>query len=256
MPRRIKPHRIIAGPLRGSRIVTSWHDYPSALLGRTERGLLQWLDQHVRQGETWIDVGAHYGYTALALCRRVGRAGRVVAFEPMVATAGHLATTRALNDLTQLVVVPVGLDDSASLRAAWMGTARGMACPDRSDGAATEFFLFMAFDALWSTLTSDDAAVHGVKIDAQGMEIAVLRGMANTLQRWRPKLVIEIHHGVDRRQLVEQLTWLGYPRRGVPVEGDARGEQCEGDQYEDDHSYAFVARVLDAHSGASDPRGS
>ncbi|HEY6210465.1 MAG TPA: hypothetical protein VIW28_15495, partial [Gemmatimonadales bacterium] len=109
MPRAIRPHRILAGPLRGRTIVTSWHDYPGAILGRTERALLRWFERNVKAGETWLDAGAHYGYTAIALSELVGRSGRVFAFEPVLATAGHLARTRALNDLPQLIVVPFGL---------------------------------------------------------------------------------------------------------------------------------------------------
>src|SRR6266568_1468864 len=102
LPRTVRPHRIWGGQLRGLRIVTSWHDYPGAITGRTERALLTWFENNVRPGETWLDVGAHYGYTAIALSRLVGTQGRVFAFEPMVATAGYLAKTRTINDLVQL----------------------------------------------------------------------------------------------------------------------------------------------------------
>src|SRR6266705_5856989 len=90
MPSTVRAHRILGGRLRGYRIVTSWHDYPAAILGRTERALLGWFERNVAAGETWLDVGAHYGYTAIALSRLVGTQGRVFAFEPMAATAGHL----------------------------------------------------------------------------------------------------------------------------------------------------------------------
>src|SRR5947209_1348739 len=62
LSRRVRPHRILFGRLRGRMIVTSWHDYPGALLGSTERPLLEWFYMNVHLGETWIDVGAHYGY--------------------------------------------------------------------------------------------------------------------------------------------------------------------------------------------------
>jgi hypothetical protein len=76
LPRGIREHLILAGPLRGCRIVTSWHDYPVAITGRTERPLLDWFTQNVKPEETWLDIGAHYGYTAIALSRLVGAAGR------------------------------------------------------------------------------------------------------------------------------------------------------------------------------------
>src|SRR2546428_12640310 len=102
MPRAVRPHRILSGRLRGRWIVTSWHDYPAAILGRTERALLDWFEHHVTPGETWLDVGAHYGYTAIALSRLVGPGGRVFAFEPAVATAGRLERTRHMNRPPQL----------------------------------------------------------------------------------------------------------------------------------------------------------
>src|SRR2546421_9928625 len=96
LPRAVRPRRILAGPLRGASIYTSWHDYPGAILGTTERPLLEWFGRNILPGETWIDIGAHYGYTAIALCRLVGPAGRVVAFEPVLSTAGRVARTREL----------------------------------------------------------------------------------------------------------------------------------------------------------------
>src|SRR4051794_36257605 len=94
LPTSVRTHRILAGPLKGAAIQTSWHDYPGAILGTTEKPLVDWFSRNVSPGETWIDVGAHYGYTAIALSRLVGSAGRVVAFEPVLATAGCVARTR------------------------------------------------------------------------------------------------------------------------------------------------------------------
>ena len=79
--------------------------------GRTERPLLDWFRRNVGTAETWLDIGAHYGYTAIALSRLVGSEGRVYAFEPLVSTAGCVSRTRALNGLHQLTVVPVALGD-------------------------------------------------------------------------------------------------------------------------------------------------
>ena len=101
LPRRVTSHRILSGSLRGQRIVTSWHDYPAAILGYTERPLLAWFARCVQAGETWLDVGAYYGYTAVALSRLVGESGRVFAFEPTVRTAGYLSETRQINVLPQ-----------------------------------------------------------------------------------------------------------------------------------------------------------
>src|SRR6266702_3527618 len=126
LPKTIRAHRILGGRLRGYRIVTSWHDYPAAILGRTERALLDWFERHVAAGETWLDVGAHYGYTAIALSRLVGAGGRVYAFEPVVATAGCISQAGSLNELRQLTVVPVALGDCGELSIDSLPAVRGM----------------------------------------------------------------------------------------------------------------------------------
>src|SRR5947207_9715779 len=105
LPRTPHPHSILTGPLQRARIYTSWHDYPGAILGTTEKPLLDWFRRNVLLGETWVDVGAHYGYTAIALCRLVGPTGRVFAFEPVLGTAGCVARSRELNALAQLQIV-------------------------------------------------------------------------------------------------------------------------------------------------------
>lgn len=41
-----------------------------------------WLSWRLRPGMTFVDVGAHVGYFSVMASRRVGAAGRVLAFEP------------------------------------------------------------------------------------------------------------------------------------------------------------------------------
>jgi FkbM family methyltransferase len=237
LPKGVRPHRILSGPLRGLRIVTSWYDYPSAILGRTERALLDWFEHNVGAAETWLDVGAHYGYTAIALSRLVGPQGRVFAFEPMLATSGHLARTRALNGLTQLTIIPWGLGDPETIALRRLPAVRGMVDSTIGrDSQLFEPFLIARLDWLWSRICGDQDRVDGVKIDVQGMEIETITGMAALLRSSGPKLVVEVHRGVNRPQLLGLLRSLGYMRTGVPV--DPAPNEVES-QYLDDRSYSF-----------------
>lgn len=237
LPRRMSPHRILRGPLRGRRIVTSWHDYPGAILGHTELALINWLQANVKSGETWLDVGAHYGYTAIAMSELVGPDGRVFAFEPILATAGNLCLTGDLNHFQQLTVVPFGLDDSTPMRMVRVTTTRGMASHFQPETAPDDTIYLTAFDAIWDMLAGGQPEIHGVKIDVQGMEIAALRGMRRCLKNTLPKLVVEIHFGVDRSEFLSAVADVGYKPIGVAVD-PLPGEQIPG--YHDDHSYAFT----------------
>lgn len=241
LPRTVRAHRIMGGPLRGSRIVTSWRDYPAAILGITEPQLLQWFATTAKPGETWLDVGAHYGYTALALSQAVGGSGRVFAFEPMLETVGHIARTRALNGLRQLTIIPMALGDVPGLRLNEFQTTRGMVDNTLTTdmGAWKDTLLETRLDDIWPSLAGEGAKIDGIKIDVQGMELPALRGMAGLLRRWHPKLVVEVHCGVSRSELLQFLSEAGYDAAALPVE-PVPGETAA--QFLDDRSYAFSPR--------------
>ncbi len=242
LPKGLRSHRILGGPLKGCRIVTSWRDYPAAILGRTERPLLQWFETNVKRGETWLDVGAHYGYTAIALSRLVGVGGRVFAFEPMLASAGCLARTRSLNNYRQLSIVPIALGNPITdWELARLGTVRGMVdntletSPNPGD-SWFESFLVSRLDSLWGALAPSNSDISGIKIDVQGLEIQALLGMQALLRHHQPKLVVELHRGVSRDEFLRLILDLGYQLPGIPVE-PIDGEHVP--QYYDDRSYAF-----------------
>jgi FkbM family methyltransferase len=202
-------------------------------MGRTEKKLLAWFGLNVKSGETWLDVGAHYGYTAIALAEIVGANGCVYAFEPSLTTVGYLTRTRHLNRLDQIKVVPFALADQSEIQIASVAVERGMATHNFG-GSQSEDIYLIAFDNLWTALGRH--AVHGVKIDVQGMEQRALEGMANMLSEQRPKLVIEFHSGVGRGPILEFLKRVGYKLPGEPIEPLVNEAVA---LYADDRSYHF-----------------
>jgi len=245
LPKTIRPHSILAGPLRGASIYTSWHDYPGAILGTTEKPLLEWFSANVSPGETWIDVGAHYGYTAIALCRLVGSKGRVVAFEPVLSTAGCIARTRELNGLVQLQIIPAGLSCCSAIESRYMPVIRGMADRTIPHNVWGERISVVSFDKAWNFLCEGDPVVHGVKIDVQGMEEEVIAGMRRMLNRYKPKVIVEFHAGVERRGVIDLLGGCGYRGLGEPIEPGAAGFSG----YADDKSYAFLPETASCRAG-------
>jgi FkbM family methyltransferase len=196
--------------------------------------LTEWFESHVVVGETWLDVGGHYGYTAIALSRLVGPDGHVFAFEPVIGTAGCLARTRELNRLTQLTVVPLALIADSKLRAMDVPATRGMADSTLIHAGETERIFGIALESIWPAIGGTENPIHGIKIDVQGLEFQVLLGMREQLTRWSPKLVIEFHHGVDRHEILDLLISCGYSAQFEPVGGASPGILA------DDASYVFI----------------
>jgi FkbM family methyltransferase len=187
----------------------------------------------VHPGETWLDVGAHYGYTTIALAGMVGQEGNVFAFEPSVTTAGYLNETCYLNHLGQVTVVPMGLGMDGDIRIVRVPINRGMA-DHAIVGSQHQNIYVVGLDILWSKL--GDGPIHGIKIDVQGMEAQVLEGMSRILRNDRPHVVLEFHAGVDRDHVLKLLVQAGFGIPGTPLQpldGEVTARYC------DDRSYAF-----------------
>ena len=233
LPRVRRAHRIRRGLLAGQTIYTSWHDYPGAIRGDTESALLAWLAQTVRNGQTWLDVGAHYGYTALAMAGMVGPAGRGFAFEPVPETAAGIARTRDFNQVNQLFVIAAGLAAGPDQRVESVPLVRGMADQAAASSHNTSVVTFVSFDSIWPRISEGQSHVDGVKIDVQGMEEQVLRGMTALLRASQPTVVIEFHQGVNRQAILAILRHCGYSENSKPIEPGSDG-------FLDDRSYIFV----------------
>lgn len=230
------------------RIHASWRSYPRAILGVAEQALVDWIGRNASTGETWLDVGAHFGYTSLAFCRGVGPSGRVFAFEPSPSAAGALSATAEANDLSNLFVVPVALGEGghALRREFTQDNDMVMATLEGGRPSTSKSFLsVVSLDATWNELCGDDPRISGIKIDVQGMEAETVRGMRELLQAQRPRLIVEYHAYADLEELLDGIESAGYGREGKQIEPPVAGQK----PYDHGLNYEFVP------SGSSAPTG-
>jgi FkbM family methyltransferase len=240
LPKTVGKRRILAGPLKGFCIFTSWYDYPAAITGRTEKSLIAWFQENIRPGETWLDVGAHYGYTAIALSRFVGSRGRVFAFEPMLTTAGYLNQTMAVNGFSQSTVLPFALGQRENITIKQLPVERGMIDSTIENTEKVQFFT-TNLDWLWSQINNNEPKIDGIKIDVQGMELSVLKGMIGILRKQNPVILLEFHKGADREKISAFLSSAGYQEPGIHPGGD---KPVSDNNYLDNQSYVFTTRGI------------
>jgi FkbM family methyltransferase len=151
-----------------------------------------------------------------------------------------------LNDFTQLTVLPLALGNARSLELDTLPLVRGMVDSTLKAQYGNghnwqEPLLVVGLDQVWAALCDNDPRIHGVKLDVQGMELAVLQGMSRVLRTYHPKLVVEVHHGVSRPDLLALIQEMGYSPAALPIEPEP-GETTA--QFVNDKSYAFVPERL------------
>jgi FkbM family methyltransferase len=159
-------------------------------------------------GDVCVDVGAYTGYFTLLAAKLVGRAGHVYALEPGRQTRAELVSNLELNDVSNVSVLAIAAGDldgealfddrphGSSIRSALHGT------PD----AGTP----VQMRTVASLVPDDDASrLSLVKIDVEGHEVAVLRGLIPLLEAGaRPAILVELHAGVVA-EAVDLLLELG-----------------------------------------------
>ncbi len=220
------PFGIVFAPADDVRLVAAlWHMH-----GQLEPGTVSVMRTLLEAGDRAIDVGAHIGLTLLPMAQAVGPAGHVVAIEPGSRASGALrkaVVANGLEDRVELQFCAAGADEGAgSLQ---IGEVLGhSSLLDLPEAGSAEAVTVRPLDAL----VPSGQSVRLVKIDAEGYELQVWRGMRRIL-RDSPGLVAIVEFGPShlRRAGVSTADWTG----AFEAEGFT--------PYEIDESRAIVRRL-------------
>ena len=189
------------------------------------------ISEHLPEGGTFIDVGAHIGYHSLKAARKVGGGGHVVAIEPNPLTLQQLRSNVQRNRGFMIAIEPVACSDSEAVLDFFGAGRSNTGASSLSRENASERGTPVSYRVRARPL--DDVVremnllrVDVVKIDVQGAEMKVLQGANETLSRFHPALVIEITDpqlaamGASAAQVTQFLTSRGYRLRRTVEYGD------------------------------------
>jgi FkbM family methyltransferase len=167
----------------------------------------------LRPGMVAFDIGAHIGEYTVLFGQAVGGDGSVHAFEPDPKVLPFLRENISLNGLSNVVVNGLAVSDAQGI---------DLFTP-QLDATASSLTRFATLERGSVTLevptTTLDAyvtsagirALDALKIDAEGAELAILKGGAMTLRTLRPSLVFaECHSAYLAASAEALLRDLGY----------------------------------------------
>ena len=149
----------------------------------------------LQPGFTAIDGGANVGFYSLMMAQRVGRAGRVLAFEAVPDTFSRLEENIALNDLPQLSPVNHALWSERQTLEFSLSKENEHNVGGYSFAASRD----AVRHARCSGMRLDDFAketgigrVDAIKMDIEGAERFALEGSREIVTRDRPVFLLEV----------------------------------------------------------------
>lgn len=232
----------VYGLLGGDRNELNWGQYGRLTTRGTEHGLKMELDVNdwsqrsayylgrfydvasqrvtrklLREGDTYVDIGANIGMMTLNAAAIVGPSGTVLSFEPNPKAREHLQRHVAINDLKQVRVFGEALSFER-------GTLK-LNLPTESSGRGTlrriEGETCGSFDVPIALLDDYAEAVPTgrrtlIKIDTEGFDFNVIRGGRKLLERPDTFVIAEVNDawlreiGQSAEVLFRHMHELGY----------------------------------------------
>ena len=217
LPSSRRPVSVELGLLSGLRLDISPRDERAYIFGTHEPEVQEVLPKLVQRGMTVLDIGANIGIFALGMAKLVGPEGKVIAFEPNVASIARLRRNVELNSLNQVTVETSAVSD-------YDGTAQFSNALSDTQGRFADLPHLPAHAKSVSVpcctidtyLSRTGLKPQFIMMDVEHAEGRVLKGMKNTLHSLRPTLLIEMHGREAIREAWESLEEAKYSVQLLP----------------------------------------
>lgn len=153
------------------------------------------IQESVKKDDVAIDIGAHIGLMAVVLGKTVGANGKVYSFEPTPKSFEVLNKTIQLNHLQKIVILVNKAVSSGS------GTIEFNADNENVSNSIISYEYNTGHKKITVQVISVDDFVNEtglqrlnfIKIDAEGVELDVLKGAKQTLRDFDCKIILALH---------------------------------------------------------------
>ncbi len=206
---------------------------------RMETGFVERL---LRPGMTVIDAGAHHGLYTLLASKRIGRKGRVIAFEPSPRECERLEKHLRMNRCSNADLVPCALGEDPGETDLYMvdgfqDWCNSLRPPAVDEPVRTVRVSVRRLDDVLAEL--DVTKVDFIKLDVEGAELSVLHGATKLLQREsRPAILAEVQDirtepwGYAAREIIQCLIRMDYRWFAIAAKGALLPISCEQETYD------------------------
>lgn len=167
----------------------------------------------IKEGDICLDCGANLGYHTVTMAKLVGKAGKVIAFEPLRVIYQQLNGNVFLNDLRNVITINAALgnkQDIIQMDYVDVDNPNGVNIGATKVGGRGDIVEMLPIDSVIKT------AAAFIKIDVQGSEVFLLEGAAELIKNTRPVMFVEVENqwlrcfGQTSETLLNKIMSLDY----------------------------------------------
>lgn len=162
------------------------------------------LTSELKERMTIVDIGSNIGYYVILESKCIGKRGQVIAIEPIKRNFQCLLKNIKINHLTNVTTINVALSNKK-------GIVRmvNSVCSNKSHVLTNESQTMLNIEEV-TAITGDELlkSVENIglfRLDVEGYEDYVIEGFSETLQKWSPDILIEIHIPLLGRERLQNL---------------------------------------------------
>ena len=215
---------IAAGGAEGMKMRLDLHLEKDYWLGTYETDLQASINYLIEPGWTAFDVGANVGFVSLLFAKKLGRYGKIFAFEALPANLDRLRTHVEINALdTRMRVIPAAVTDKSNPVRFLIGPSGAMGKAEGSVGRTVEHRETVEVPGICLddfVYRDGNPIPQVIKMDIEGGEVLALEGMKRLLADAHPLIMLELHGHEAARISWKILSAAGYQiyrmQRGYP----------------------------------------
>ena len=189
----------IFGQANYEKVANSW--FHTKMRFNFTNDNVKYLRNIIDRGDFCLDIGANRGEITYYMSRLVGNSGKVISFEPVSKARTLLKDTIKTFNLNNVTVSSIALSDEVGKFDMFIPNLNGVACfalanlvkRDSESSTSEGYYETVGVDTI-DNIIGDISPTNFsfIKCDVEGHELAVFKGGEQTIEKYKPIVLVEI----------------------------------------------------------------
>ena len=226
--------------------IDDWIQENIYFLGEYESIELKTLKLFLKKDSVFIDIGANFGLYTLNASNLINETGQIIAFEPFSKSFSSLKNNLLINKLNKVTIENIAIgecDGTINLFYNKEDRNLGMVSTTPLNKGFIENVSITSFDNYLKNTSNIINSIDLIKIDVEGSELSVLKGMKKSLIKFSPSILIEILdiNGKENMNAIESfLNKFGYEKFYINNEGFVSKKETNSNRF----NYIFSKKTI------------